>query len=56
VRTLAHHNLAGRAITLEQWRFVREGLAWELSVSCPTLDYPTNGARLAMAAESIRFA
>ena len=35
---------------------MREGLGWELSVSCPTLDYPTNGARLAMAAESIRFA
>jgi hypothetical protein len=55
VRTLAHHNFGGRAITLEQWRFVRDGLGWELSASCPTLDYPTNGARLAMAAESIRF-
>jgi hypothetical protein len=55
VRTLAHHNAGGRAIALEQWRFVREGLGWELSVSCPALDYPTSGARLALAAESIRF-
>lgn len=51
VRTLAHYNVGGRAITLEQWRFARDGLGWELSASCPTLDYPTTGAHLAMAAE-----
>lgn len=55
IRTLAHYNVGGRAITFEQWRFVRDRLGWELSVSCPTLDYPTTGARLAMTAESIRF-
>lgn len=55
VRTLLHHNADGRAVVLEQWRLVRDGLGWELSASCPALDYPTIGARLALAAESIRF-
>jgi hypothetical protein len=55
VRTLLHHNAGGRAVVVEQWRLVRDGLGWELSASCPALDYPTIGARLALAAESIRF-
>jgi hypothetical protein len=39
IRLLAHHAVAGQAVTLEQWQLVAGGRGYTLTASCWTLDY-----------------
>ena len=39
IRLLAHHDVAGQAVTLEQWQLVAGGRGYTLTASCWTLDY-----------------
>jgi len=38
-RLLAHHDVDGQAVTLEQWQLVAGGRGYTLTASCWTLDY-----------------
>ena len=53
-RTLAHHDAAGWAVTLEQWRVLHERRAYTVTASAATLDYDAVADALAAAAESFR--
>jgi hypothetical protein len=39
IRLLAHHDVAGQAVTLEQWQLVAGERGYTLTASCWTLDY-----------------
>jgi hypothetical protein len=54
VRSLAHHNVDGEAVTIEQWRLLDGRLGYVLTASCATLDFGELGESLASTAESFR--
>ncbi len=53
VRTLAHHEVAEVAVTLEEWRLVAAGSGYTVTASCWTLDYPSVADAFTAAAESL---
>jgi hypothetical protein len=55
-RTLAHHDMEGIPVTLEQWRVVSGELAYTLSASCATWSYHEYADLAAATAESLRLA
>ena len=53
VRSLAHHEVGGRAVVVEQWLLPDEARC-ELTASCGALDYPRLADAFAAAAASLR--
>jgi len=53
-RTLGHHELAGRAATVEQWRLVVGEVGYTITTTCWTLVYETLVHAFAAAAETFR--
>jgi len=54
LRTLAHHDVDGQAVTLEQWRALVGPTAFVISASCGTLDYDGVADTFAQCAETFR--
>lgn len=53
IRTLAHHDVEGRAVVVQQWQLIGAGRRHELTTSCGALDYPELAAALAATAASL---
>jgi len=54
LRTLAHHDVGGQAVVLEQWRALAGEAAFVVSASCGALDYHAVADLFARCAESFR--
>lgn len=52
-RTLAHHDLDGLALCIEQWRVVADGTGWTVTATAWALDYDEVADALAASAESV---
>ena len=52
-RTLAHHDLDGLALCIEQWRVVAGGTGWTVTATAWALDYDEVADALAGSAESL---
>lgn len=53
-RTLGHHDLDARALTIEQWRWLGGDFGFALTASCWTLDYVAVADIFAEAANTIK--
>jgi hypothetical protein len=53
-RTLGHHDHAGHAVVISQWRTVDRGVGWTVTASCAALDYAGLADELDACAESFR--
>ncbi len=51
-RTLAHHDVDGQAVVLEQWRLIAGNRGYTLTASCWTLDYDVLADVFATSAET----
>lgn len=51
-RTLAHHDVGGQAVTIEQWQLVSAGRGYTITASCWTLDYDALADAFATTAET----
>jgi hypothetical protein len=54
VRTLGHHDHAGHAVAIGQWRVLDAGVGWTVTASCAALDYAALADALDACAESFR--
>ena len=54
VRTLAHHEIDGHAVVVEQWRVLTPEGSRELTASCGALDYPELAEELTASVASLR--